>query len=151
MSASRDAFTAIADPTRRAILDLLRDEPSLTAGQLAQRFPHMSRPAVSDIVARSFASRDSCRRREEGREWHYTLDPALADIYENWLRDFAPLWDESLSRASNAGPNDPDNAGLAEPYMGIASKTSTAPPPSSTGHPSASLAASSRLSASITE
>ena len=98
MSASRDAFTAIADPTRRAILDLLRDEPSLTAGQLAQRFPHMSRPAVSKHLALLREAR-LVQAREEGREWHYTLDPTpLADIYENWLREFAPLWDESLSR-----------------------------------------------------
>ena len=39
------AYEAIADPTRRRILDLLREQP-LPAGQLASHFP-VSRPAVS--------------------------------------------------------------------------------------------------------
>jgi DNA-binding transcriptional ArsR family regulator len=97
VSVTRDAFTAIADPTRRAILEALRDEPSLTAGQLAQRFPHMSRPAVSKHLS-VLREAGLVRAREEGREWHYTLDPTpLADIYEHWLHEFAPLWDQSLS------------------------------------------------------
>jgi DNA-binding transcriptional ArsR family regulator len=40
-----DAMRALADPTRRAILRLVRlDE--LAAGEIAGRFPTMSRPAV---------------------------------------------------------------------------------------------------------
>jgi hypothetical protein len=39
------------------------------------------------------------RVREQGREWHYTLDPdPLAQVYEHWLGSFAPLWDQSLTR-----------------------------------------------------
>ena len=40
-----DAAAAIADPIRRRVLELVRDE-ELTAGQLAEEFP-VSRPAVS--------------------------------------------------------------------------------------------------------
>ena len=37
--------------------------------------------------------------REQGREWHYTLDARpLAAVYEHWLLRFAPLWEESLQR-----------------------------------------------------
>jgi DNA-binding transcriptional ArsR family regulator len=41
-----DALRAVADPTRRAILRLVRDE-ELPAGEIAGHFPSMSRPAVS--------------------------------------------------------------------------------------------------------
>jgi DNA-binding transcriptional ArsR family regulator len=40
------ALRAVADPTRRAILRLVRDG-ELAAGEIASHFPSMSRPAVS--------------------------------------------------------------------------------------------------------
>ena len=40
------AMHALADPTRRAILRLVRDD-EVAAGQIARQFPVMSRPAVS--------------------------------------------------------------------------------------------------------
>ena len=98
MSARRDAFSALADPTRRAVLDLLRRNTSRTAGEIAAEFPHISRPAVSKHLA---VLRDAglVRVREAGREWHYELDAQpLADLYESWLSRFAPLWDTSLEQ-----------------------------------------------------
>ena len=98
VSGRRDTFSALADPTRRAILEILRDELSLTAGQIAAQFPAISRAAVSKHLG---VLRDAhlVRVREEGREWHYTLDPGpLAEVYEQWLVSFAPLWDQTLSR-----------------------------------------------------
>ena len=98
MSGSRDTFSALADPTRRAILEILRDELSLTAGQIAAQFPAISRAAVSKHLGLLREAR-LLRVREEGREWHYTLDPGpLAEVYEQWLGSFAPLWDQTLSR-----------------------------------------------------
>ena len=44
---SRDAFTAIADPTRREILDLLRAHEILPAGDIAGHFSSASRPGIS--------------------------------------------------------------------------------------------------------
>ena len=40
-------FEALADPTRRAVLEVLRETPVMTAGDLAAAFPSISRPAVS--------------------------------------------------------------------------------------------------------
>jgi DNA-binding transcriptional ArsR family regulator len=98
VSARRDAFAALADPTRRAILELLRDETSLTAGAIAAEFPRISRAAVSKHLG---ILRDAAlvRVSEEGREWHYSIDARpLADVYESWFSTFVPLWDESLQR-----------------------------------------------------
>lgn len=98
MSGRRDTFSALADPTRRGILEILRDEPSLTAGQIAAEFPAISRAAVSKHLG-VLREAGLVRAREDGREWHYTLDAGpLADVYEHWLASFAPMWDETLMR-----------------------------------------------------
>lgn len=98
MSKRRDAFAALADPTRRAILDLLRERETLTAGQIAGHFPRVSRAAVSKHLGVLRRAR-LVKARESGREWHYTLDARpLGDVYNAWLSAFAPHWDESLQR-----------------------------------------------------
>jgi DNA-binding transcriptional ArsR family regulator len=92
------AFSALADPTRRAILDLLRQRSSMTAGEIAAQFRTMSRPAVSKhlgILRRA----GLVVAHENGREWHYELDPEpLAAAYHGWFANFAPLWDDRLAR-----------------------------------------------------
>lgn len=98
MSKRKDAFAALADPTRRAILDLLREHETLTAGEIAARFSQMSRAAVSKHL-RVLREARLVRAREVGREWHYRLDPGpLEAIQRDWLSSFAPLWEESLER-----------------------------------------------------
>ena len=92
------AFAALADPTRRAILDLLADRASMTAGEIADEFPAISRPAVSKHV-RVLREAGLLHARKDGRELHYELDvQPLAQVYERWLVRFAPMWDESLVR-----------------------------------------------------
>ena len=98
MSAKTDAFSALADPTRRTVLDLLRRSDSLTAGEIAARFPQISRPAVSKHLG---VLRDAglVRARQHGREWHYELDARpLGELYRQWLSLFEPLWDASLKQ-----------------------------------------------------
>jgi DNA-binding transcriptional ArsR family regulator len=78
MEAARQAdgaLKALADPTRRAILRLVRDG-EVPAGQIAVRFPGMSRPAVSQhlrvlseaglVVVRPDGNRRLYRWRPEG-------------------------------------------------------------------------------------
>lgn len=94
--ARTDAFSALADPTRRAILDLLRSRPNLSAGQIAAEFPKISRAAVSKhlgILRRA----KLVRARQTGRERHYKLDTQpLVDVYDEWLRKFEDVADASL-------------------------------------------------------
>jgi DNA-binding transcriptional ArsR family regulator len=94
----RDVFSALADSTRRAILDLLREQPELTAGVLAASFPQISRPAVSKHLG-VLREAGLVRVREDGREWHYALDPEpLAAAHREWWAAFVPLWDDRLAR-----------------------------------------------------
>jgi DNA-binding transcriptional ArsR family regulator len=91
-------FSALADGTRRSILDLLRDHETLTAGEIAARFPSISRPAVSKHL-RVLRDAQLVEAQERGRENHYTLDARpLGEIQREWLDGFAPHWQASLER-----------------------------------------------------
>jgi DNA-binding transcriptional ArsR family regulator len=73
---------AIADPVRREILLMLRDEP-LSAGDIADRFP-ISRPAVSRHL-RVLREAGLVRDTADGRRRVYTLVTAPLDELSGWL------------------------------------------------------------------
>lgn len=73
---------AIADPVRRDILLMLRDEP-LSAGQIADRFA-ISRPAVSRHL-RVLREAGVVRVTADGRRRVYTLVTAPFDELAGWL------------------------------------------------------------------
>jgi DNA-binding transcriptional ArsR family regulator len=90
-------FEALADPTRRAVLELLRRTPVLTAGDLAAAFPPISRPAVSRHL-RVLREAELVTAVKDGREWRYSIDPTpLAEVTQAWFAQFAALWEESLA------------------------------------------------------
>jgi len=79
-------FDALADPTRRRILDRLREKPTET-GRLAREFPTISRPAVSKhLRILSRAGLVSERRVGRTRVYHVTAGPLKA--VEKWLSTY---------------------------------------------------------------
>jgi DNA-binding transcriptional ArsR family regulator len=92
----RNAYTAIADPTRREILDLLRDRGMLSAGAIAANFPSQSRPGISRHL-RVLRECGLVVAQREGKSRNYVLDPApLAALREGWLASFAEMQSNSL-------------------------------------------------------
>lgn len=77
---------AIADPVRREILEMLRADARLSAGQIAERFA-ISRPAVSRHLR---VLRESGLVRDElvGRQRFYVLDAARLTPLARWLAGF---------------------------------------------------------------
>jgi DNA-binding transcriptional ArsR family regulator len=73
---------AIADPVRREILQMLRDEP-LSAGQIADRFA-ISRPAISRHL-RVLREAGLVRDDPKGRNRVYTLETAPLIELTGWL------------------------------------------------------------------
>ncbi|MCZ6643787.1 MAG: metalloregulator ArsR/SmtB family transcription factor [Gammaproteobacteria bacterium] len=94
---SRDAYTAIADPTRRQILELLRGKGTLMAGEIAGNFASASRPGISRHL-RVLKECGVVTSTRDGKSQNYTLNPKpLNDILEGWLGNFAQMQVESLS------------------------------------------------------
>lgn len=87
------AFGAIADPTRRAILDLVRAR-ELSAGDIARRFP-VSRPAIAKHV-RVLREAGLLRERREATQRFYRLDPAALQTVDQWLAPYRLFWAAKL-------------------------------------------------------
>jgi len=87
------AFGALADPTRRRILDLLA-AGERSAGSVAGEFD-ISRPAVSRHL-RVLREAGLVRARGDGQRRLYSVDPGpLAEI-EGWLSRYRELWPQRL-------------------------------------------------------
>ena len=87
-------FEALADATRRTILDLLCDD-SANAGEIARHFPRLSRPAVSRHLAVLRRSRLVVAHRK-GRELRYSLNAQPLHEVDIWLRKYEVFWDRQL-------------------------------------------------------
>ena len=90
---SNDPFRAIADPTRRAILDRLRAGPA-NAGALAANF-RSSRPAISKHL-RVLREARLIRDQRVGRERIYTVDPLPLQSVAGWLEGYRMFWQANL-------------------------------------------------------
>lgn len=93
IAANADVFRAIADPTRRAILDRLR-AGGAQVNVLASEFSH-SRPAISKHLKVLRESRLVTERRV-GRERVYELNPAPLQRVAAWAEGYRAFWTISL-------------------------------------------------------
>jgi len=91
---SEATFSALADPTRRAVLDLLR-QGSRPAGQIAKAFP-VSRPAISKHLG-LLRRAHLVQERREGRHRLYQLNPEPLRAVDSWLEQYRLLWQTSLT------------------------------------------------------
>lgn len=89
-------FEALADPTRREILDRLRTAGPLSVNDLAEPFS-MSRQAVTKHLDALEAS-GLVRSRREGRQRLHEIDPRPLEAVDAWLAPYAAQWDRRLER-----------------------------------------------------
>ncbi|PYX89571.1 MAG: transcriptional regulator [Acidobacteria bacterium] len=87
-------FQAVADPTRRALLDLLRSG-SRHAGEIAEAFP-VSRPAISRHLRRLHRAQ-LVQEHREGRYRVYQLNPEPLRAVDSWLDHYRTFWKMNLS------------------------------------------------------
>lgn len=92
-AASADIFQAIADPTRRALLDRMRQgEQSVT--QLAEPF-EMSMPAISQHL-HILCDAGLVSQRKVGRMRLYRLNPEPLKQVSDWVNPYEQFWQEKL-------------------------------------------------------
>jgi len=106
-------WKALSDPTRRAILDLLR-RGSRTTTEIVDGFPHLTRFGVMkhiDVLREA----GLVETREEGRQRMNSLNVVpIRQIYERWVGRFEELWSSHLLRikelAESPAADDPPAA-----------------------------------------
>jgi len=93
-SASSDVFHAIADPTRRGVLEALRERDELAVGALAERLD-VTVPLLSRHLAVLRAAGLVVEQRS-GRRRLYRLRPEPLHELHDWAATFAEFWTERL-------------------------------------------------------
>jgi DNA-binding transcriptional ArsR family regulator len=90
-------WKALSDPTRRAILDLLRNGPRTTT-ELVDAFSHITRFGVMKHLE-VLREAHLVQTREEGRQRVNSLNVVpIRQIYERWVSPFHELWSSELLR-----------------------------------------------------
>jgi DNA-binding transcriptional ArsR family regulator len=84
---------ALADPSRRTVLEILRDRPA-TAGELAEALP-IARPGVSRHL-RVLREAGLVDVRQEAQRRIYTLRPEALVEVDEWLEPYRALWRNRL-------------------------------------------------------
>jgi len=94
-----DVFAALADPTRRAILQVVVDEGPVTATNVSARFP-ISRQGVAKHLG---VLRDAGLVHAErlGRETRFEASLAPLDEVSSWVDDVGAAWDKRLDRLAS--------------------------------------------------
>ena len=90
-------WKALSDPTRRAILDLLRERPRTTT-ELVEAFPHITRFGVMKHLE-VLREAQLVQTRENGRQRVNSLNAIpIRQIYERWVSPFHEVWSSELLR-----------------------------------------------------
>lgn len=94
-AARGDVFQAVADPNRRAMLDLLL-ERERSVGDIARHFD-LSFQGVSQHLG-VLADAGLVRRRKAGRHRYYRAEPLALKEVHDWAGRYRRLWRRSLDR-----------------------------------------------------
>jgi DNA-binding transcriptional ArsR family regulator len=90
----RDVFEAIADPTRRELLQLLADTTEAPLYQLTLHFD-MGRTAVSKHLTILWEA-NLVKKRKVGRETRYQLNPLPLQEVKDWVSYYENFWNERM-------------------------------------------------------
>jgi DNA-binding transcriptional ArsR family regulator len=88
-----EVLQALADPSRRTVLEILRDHPA-TAGELARALP-IARPGVSRHL-RVLREAGLVDVRQEAQRRIYSLRPEALIEVDDWLGAYRALWENRL-------------------------------------------------------
>ena len=94
-----NVLVALADPTRRQLLDLLAARGMGTATTLAERLPVSRQAVVKHLAVLDAAGLVSGSR--VGREVRYAVRPAALDATARWMAALAGDWDRRLAKIKN--------------------------------------------------
>jgi DNA-binding transcriptional ArsR family regulator len=88
-------FLALADPTRRLLLQQLCEEGSGTAASFATRLPITRQAIIKHLVTLEQAGLVTAR--EMGRERRYVPRPEALSTVTTWIGEISAQWDQRLA------------------------------------------------------
>lgn len=88
-------FAALANPTRRELLRLLRDEGRQPVQQLAAHF-EMRRPSISEHL-KALLDVGLVGEQKQGRQRYYYLEAAPLQEVQAWLAPYEQFWREKMN------------------------------------------------------
>jgi DNA-binding transcriptional ArsR family regulator len=91
-----DKFSALADPTRRQIIELLAGRGELSATEISERFT-MTAPAVSQHL-KVLREAQLVRMEKRGQQRIYRLDPGALTEFEVWVHKLAARMEDRFAR-----------------------------------------------------
>ena len=109
MSDEADPFRAIADPTRRRILDLLAERGSLTVSELASEFPDLVASGISKHLM-TLRAAGLVIAHKEGRHQRYRVNAdGLTTALGPWIARYEAYWTTALGRLRDIATDDPQD------------------------------------------
>ena len=91
-----DVLAALADPTRRRVLDVIAARGEATATAVASELPVSRQAVVKHLAILDRAGLVAARRL--GREVRYVVQPEQVDAAARWMAALADEWDARLQR-----------------------------------------------------
>jgi DNA-binding transcriptional ArsR family regulator len=91
-----DKFSALADPTRRQIIELLAGRGEMSATEISDQFK-MSAPAISQHL-KVLREAQVVRMEKRGQQRIYRLDPSAMSEFEVWVQKLAARMEDRFAR-----------------------------------------------------
>ena len=91
-----DIFTALADSTRRNIVELLAENGELSATDISGKF-HISAPAISQHLKVLREAR-LVNMEKRAQQRIYQINPEAISELDKWIKKMTKLWDERFSK-----------------------------------------------------
>ncbi len=111
-SHAQRVFLALADPTRRLLLQHLCHEGSGTAASFATRLPITRQAITKHLVTLEQAGLVTAH--EMGRERRYVPQPEALSTVTTWIEEISAQWDQRLAALRNYLLEEPSTPEVAE-------------------------------------
>ena len=95
----RDVYDAVADPTRRKLIQMLADVEELPLHEITTHF-QMGRTAISKHLA-ILKEADLVIARRVGRETRYRLNAAPLQEVQDWVSFYEGFWNERMAKLNH--------------------------------------------------
>ena len=100
-----DVLAALADPTRRRVLESVAVRGEATATMVATELPISRQAIVKHLAILDRAGLVASRK--QGREMRYSVRPERLDATAQWMGDLAAEWDARLARIKHLAESAP--------------------------------------------